>query len=180
MLDAVLAFLPITVLMVGALITKRIAEMMVLASVLGAVLVYREDFFSGFIDMMYGALSNSSYQFVLIILIGFGGMIRLFQESGALMGFSRIVSGFASGPRKPLLVAWAMAFVMFVDDYLSTLAVSFSMKSITDENRIPTRAPCDADKHDGSMSVCADSFFKLDSIYCRAAFGAGDGFHRVR
>ena len=137
MLDAVLAFLPITVLMVGALITKRIAEMMVLASVLGAVLVYREDFFSGFIDMMYGALSNSSYQFVLIILIGFGGMIRLFQESGALMGFSRIVSGFASGPRKPLLVAWAMAFVMFVDDYLSTLAVSFSMKSITDENRIP-------------------------------------------
>ena len=79
MLDAVLAFLPITVLMVGALITKRIAEMMVLASVLGAVLVYREDFFSGFIDMMYGALSNSSYQFVLIILIGFGGMIRLFQ-----------------------------------------------------------------------------------------------------
>ena len=46
MLDAVLAFLPITVLMVGALITKRIAEMMVLASVLGAVLVYREDFFS--------------------------------------------------------------------------------------------------------------------------------------
>lgn len=137
MMDAVLAFLPITVLMVGALITKRIAEMMVLSSVIGAVLVYKEDFFSGFIDMLYGALSNSSYQFVLIILIGFGGMIRLFQESGALMGFGRLVSRFASGPKKPLLVAWAMAFVMFVDDYLSTLAVSFSMKTITDKNRIP-------------------------------------------
>lgn len=137
MMDAVLAFLPITVLMVGALITKRIAEMMVLSSVIGAVLVYKEDFFSGFIDMLYGALSNSSYQFVLIILIGFGGMIRLFQESGALMGFGRLVSRFASGPKKPLLVAWAMAFVMFVDDYLSTLAVSFSMKTITDKNCIP-------------------------------------------
>lgn len=137
MMDAVLAFLPTTVLMVGALITKRIAEMMVLSSVIGAVLVYKEDFFSGFIDMLYGALSNSSYQFVLIILIGFGGMIRLFQESGALMGFGRLVSRFASGPKKPLLVAWAMAFVMFVDDYLSTLAVSFSMKTITDKNRIP-------------------------------------------
>lgn len=51
------------------------------------VLLHRQHFLTGAIDALYGALSNSSYQFVLCITIGFGGMITLFQESGALMGF---------------------------------------------------------------------------------------------
>lgn len=51
MLDAVLAFLPITVLMVGALITKRIAEMMVLVSVLGAVLAAAGYVAAGFLTV---------------------------------------------------------------------------------------------------------------------------------
>lgn len=110
---------------------------MIVASLLGAVFVYKADFFAGYVDMIYGTLSNSSYQFVLIILMGFGGMIKLLQESGALAGFGSFVHKFAHGPKTPLVVAWIMAVVMFVDDYLSTLAVSFSMKDITDKNGIP-------------------------------------------
>lgn len=135
--DTLIAFIPLTVLIAGALLTKRIAEMMILASFTGAVLLYGRGFFSGYIDMIYKTLSNESYQFVLIILIGFGGMIKLFQESGALLGFSELVHRFARGPKKPLLVGWLLAVLMFVDDYLSTLAVSFSLKEVTDRNGIP-------------------------------------------
>lgn len=129
--------IPITVLVVGALITKRIAEMMVISSVIGAIFVHKSNFFSGYIEMMYGVLSNPSYQFVLIILMAFGALIRLFQEAGALSGFGRILSKFAGGPKKPLLIAWFMCFFMFIDDYICTLAVSFGMKEITDQSRIP-------------------------------------------
>lgn len=133
----VLACLPMAVLIIGALITKRIAEMMILSSFLAAVMLYKADFFTGYIDLMYGVLSNHSYQFVLIILLGFGGMIKLFQHSGALMGFRNMMSKYARGPRRPLIIGWLMAFTMFVDDYLSTLAISFSMREITDWNKIP-------------------------------------------
>ncbi len=133
----ILSCIPITVLITGALLTKRIAEMMILSSFIGAVLVYKDAFFSGYIQLMYGVLSNPSYQFVLIILMGFGGMIKLFQNSGALLGFGNVMSKYAEGPKKPLIVAWIMAFIVFVDDYLSTLAVSFSMREITDRNNIP-------------------------------------------
>ena len=84
------AFLPITVLMVGALKTKRLAEMMFLSSFLGAVLIHKERFFSGYIDMIYGTLANPSYQFVFIILMCFGATIRLFQESGSMAGLANL------------------------------------------------------------------------------------------
>ena len=133
----IISCIPITVLMVGVLITKRITEMMVIASLLGAILIHKGDFFSGYIEMIYGTLGNSSYHFVLFILMGFGGMIKLFQESGALLGFRHTLSKYVRGQKTPLVVAWFMGCIMFVDDYLSALAVSFSMREITDENKIP-------------------------------------------
>ena len=38
----IISCIPITVLMVGVLLTKRITEMMVVASLLGAILIHRE------------------------------------------------------------------------------------------------------------------------------------------
>ena len=52
-LETIIAFIPLTVLIIGALTTKRIAETMVVASFLGAVFLYKSNFFSGYIDMIY-------------------------------------------------------------------------------------------------------------------------------
>lgn len=87
--------------------------------------------------MAYGVLSNESYQFLLILLLGFGAIIKLFEKSGALLGFSDILSRFANTRKKAMVATWIMGIIMFVDDYLNVLAVSFSMKEITDRNRIP-------------------------------------------
>ena len=57
--DTVIAFIPLAVLIFGALATKRIAEMMILASFLGAVFLYGKDFFSGYIDMIYQTLPTN-------------------------------------------------------------------------------------------------------------------------
>ena len=131
MWDNIVAFIPIIVLMTGALLTRKIAEMMIIASFLGAIFVHKGNFFSGYIDMMYQTLSNDSYQFVIIILMCFGAMIKLFQDSGAMAGFGKAVAKIADGPKKPLIMAWFMSCVMFIDDYLSTLVVPFSMKGLT-------------------------------------------------
>ena len=87
MAEIIMAFAPLVFLIVYALKTRKMADAMILATLLAMVLLHRQHFLTGAIDALYGALSNSSYQFVLCITIGFGGMITLFQESGALMGF---------------------------------------------------------------------------------------------
>lgn len=124
-------------LIVYALKTRKMAEPMILATLLAIVLLHRQHFLTGTIDAIYGALSNSSYQFVLCIIIGFGGMITLFQESGALMGFRDLLLKIAAGPKRTLVLAWLMSVIMFVDEYLNALTVTFSMREITDKNRIP-------------------------------------------
>jgi tetracycline resistance efflux pump len=133
----IISCIPITVLIVGVLITKRMAEMMILASVLGAILVHKAGFFGGWIDMLYASIANPSYDFLLFILLGFGALIKLFEESGAFLGFSSILSKVVRGPKSAMVATWIMGIIMFVDDYLNVLAVSTSMKTITDKNDIP-------------------------------------------
>ncbi|WP_419026066.1 Na+/H+ antiporter NhaC family protein [Emergencia sp.] len=132
-----LACIPMIILIVGALITKRIAEMLVLSSIIAAILVYKEDFFTGYIEWMYGVLSTHSYQFVLIVLMGFGGMIKLLQHSGAIIGFGNLMTKGVKGPKRTLMTAWIMSFLIFVDNYLSTLTISFSMREVSDRYKIP-------------------------------------------
>lgn len=137
MIHNVVAFLPLVVLIVLALKTRKMAESMIAAVFLATILVYKQGFLSGMLDTAYEVLSDSSFQFVLLIMVGFGGLITLLQESGALLGFRDLLEKFASGPKKSMLLAWVMAFIMFIDEYLNALTVTFSMRDITDKSGVP-------------------------------------------
>ncbi len=129
--------LPIIVLIVGAILTKRITEMLALAAFTGAILLYKGDFMRGFVEVLYETFSSWALQFVFIILFTFGGLIKLFQTSGAISGFGDILNKYASGPKRPLVLAWILGILMFVDDFLNTLTVCFSLRELTDRNGIP-------------------------------------------
>ncbi len=137
MLHNIIIFLPLVTLIALALLTKRMAESMTCAMLLAMFLLYKQNILTGTIEMLYKTLTNPSFQFIMIILLAFGALIKLLQDSGALVGFGNWISKFASGPKKPLILAWLMAFVMFVDDYLNVLTVCFSLKNVTDRNKIP-------------------------------------------
>lgn len=136
-METIMVFIPLTILIVSALATKKMAESMVAATLIAMLLLHKGNFISGTIDSFYSVLAGSSFQFVLLILVGFGGLIELLQKSGALMGFGNLISRFAKGPKKPLLLAWLMSLVLFVDEYLNCLTTTFSMREITDRNGIP-------------------------------------------
>ncbi len=133
----IISCVPIAVLIIGVLITKKMPEMIILSSIVGAALVFKTGIFDGYVGWIYGALSNESYQFLLILLLGFGAIIKLFEKSGALQGFANAIGKFADTPKKTMFVAWLMGIVMFVDDYLNVLAVSSSMRPLTDKQKIP-------------------------------------------
>lgn len=133
----IISCIPIAVLIIGVLITKKMPEMLFLSSIVGAALVFKADIFNGYVGWLYGALSNESYQFLMILLLGFGVIIKLFEKSGALQGFANVVGKFANTQKKTMLVTWIMGIIMFVDDYLNVLAVSSSMRKLTDKQGIP-------------------------------------------
>lgn len=137
MLHTVMAFLPLAFLIVYALKTRKMADAMVLATLLAVLLVHRQHFFTGLIDAMYTTLGNSSYQFALCSILGFGGMISLFQASGGLMGFRDLLAKAANTPRKTLLLAWLLSVIMFVDEYLNALTTTICLREVSDKNRLP-------------------------------------------
>lgn len=137
MLHTVMAFLPLAFLIVYALKTRKMADAMVLATLLAVLLVHRQHFFTGLIDAMYTTLGNSSYQFALCSILGFGGMISLLQASGGLMGFRDLLAKAANTPRKTLLLAWLLSVIMFVDEYLNALTTTICLRGVSDKNRLP-------------------------------------------
>ena len=157
--------LPIIVLIVGALLTKRIMEMLLLATFTGVIILYKGSFLQGFVDVLYETFSSWSLQFVFIILFTFGGLIKLFQTSGAISGFGDILSKYASGPKKPLLLAWILGILMFVDDFLNVLTVGFSLRDLTDRNGIPR-------EHLAMQAAAVAS-----AMCCLVPFSSWAGFH---
>jgi Na+/H+ antiporter NhaC len=132
-----LSAVPILVLIIGVIITKKIVEMLILSTLIGAIIIYKTGFFSGAIELIYGTLSNGSYQFLFLILIFCGPMIVLYEKSGSMLGFSGIIRKIAKKPRSSMLMTWILGVIVFIDDYLNALAVAASMRSITDKLKIP-------------------------------------------
>ena len=137
MVHNIIAFLPLTVLIVSALVTRKLAESIIGSALLAMLFLYKGRVLSGTIERIYATLSDPTFQFVIIILIGFGGMIKTFQMSGGLKGFGDWVSKFANGKKKPLILGIIMTLIMFADDYLSTMTATFSLRDTTDRNGIP-------------------------------------------
>lgn len=129
--------LPIIVLIILVMTTRRMTESMFISSLLAAILAYGPKFLTGYIEMLYAALGNESFQLLLLVAGAFGGMIALLEKSGAMFGFRNKMVRFCTGPKKTMAMAWLLGVIIFIDDYLNALAVSVSMKSLSDHYRIP-------------------------------------------
>lgn len=132
-----LSCVPTLVLIIGIMCTKRMLESLVVSTLLGAVLVYRQHFLTGYVDLMFQALANPSFHMLIIGAVCFGGMILLLERSGAMLGFRRLLERFCTNGKRTMVLTWLLGAIVFIDDYLNALAVSVSMKGVSDHHRIP-------------------------------------------
>ena len=135
--QGLLSCIPILVLIICVMITHRMTESMALASLLAAVLAYGSHFVTGYVSMLYAALSDPAYQLLLLVAGAFGGIIALLEKSGALYGFRDVLLRWCKGPKRTMVLTWVLGGIVFIDDYLNALTVSVTMKGICDHYRIP-------------------------------------------
>lgn len=137
MAQGILAGIPLLMLILGALFTRRITEPAFAASVVAVIFLYGENAVQGYIEKMYEVLSNPSFQLLVIVALGFGGLSALLEKSGAMLGFRRILEKVCISRKSALVFTWLLGGIIFVDDYLNALAVSASMKGISDRQKVP-------------------------------------------
>ena len=72
-----------------------------------------------------------------LLVVGLlGGAWWGFGEILAAMGFTGVLSRFATTKKRSLLAEWSLSVVLFVDDYLNILATGSITKRLNDSHRI--------------------------------------------
>lgn len=130
----ILSLLPVAVVIIAAIISKRALESLVLGTFVGAIIIAKGDWWGVWFDYTLTEIGDSAYY---IIMFGmFGAMIRLLQDSGAALGFANIGSKVANSRKKTMLFTWGLGIVIFVEDYLNALGVGVAMRQLTDKWKI--------------------------------------------
>lgn len=167
----VLCLIPVVFVIITAIITRRTYEPLIGGAVIGFIIVAKGGFLGRTIEALYAVLSNSSVQFLIILFACFGALIELFERTRCAIGFGNVMAAKIVKNRPTSIIAtWIMGIVVFADDYLNALAVSVSMRNITDRYKISREylAYCIAST---GASVCAVLPFATWAAYMMGLLG---------
>ena len=129
-----LSLIPVLVVIVSAIITKRALEPLILGTLVGFIILAKENFVVAYLDSLYGELGDSSYYIIIFGL--FGIYIHLLEKANAISGFTKVGLRFAKNKKKAAFLAWIMGIVFFLDNYFSILGAGISNREIADKNKM--------------------------------------------
>lgn len=129
-----ISLVPVLVVIVSAIITKRALEPLILGTLVGFVILAKENFVVAYLDSLYGELGESSYYIIIFGL--FGIYIHLLEKANAISGFTKVGLRFARNKKKAGFLAWIMGLVFFLDNYFSILGAGISNREIADKNKM--------------------------------------------
>lgn len=131
------SLVPAAVVVAAALKTRRAFEPLALGCAVGYLMVDWRRFPGNFLDSVLKTFQDPSLVWVVVVCTLYGSLIQLMVVSGGIAAFGDRLLGGLSTRRRTLLGSWLLGVVIFVDDYLSALAVSSIMKRVTDRFRVP-------------------------------------------
>lgn len=176
-----LSLLPVISTLGFAILTHRSIEALLLGCIVGFILIDPSQVFQKMIDTNIAVLSDGITAWVICLTFLSGGLIALINFSGGTLAFSRFISRYAENRSQTLLASWVMGVVIFVDDYLNALAVSTSMKNLSDKFKISRQMLAYVvDSTSAPMCVLVPistwAIFLIGLFEANQVFPAGTGF----
>ena len=131
--------IPIVVILILALWTRN-TFVSIFAGVITAFMMIAHGnpikAYNGFMEALYGVLTDSNTAWVIMICALFGSVIWIITKSGGVLGFAKMAERFLRTRRATLLGTWILGIIVFVDDYLNCLAVGAAVRKTADKYRI--------------------------------------------
>ncbi len=170
----ILTLLPIAVVIVLSLITKRILESLIIGTFVAYLIVDGFGFASGWMDAFFRVASDRDHQWVILVCALFGSLIALLGASHGTLGFSKLLGRLCRGQRSGILFTWVMGVLIFVDDYLNIMTLSTCMRKLTDRHKVPREALSYVIDSTGAP-VCALLPFSTWAVFFAGLFYAEAG-----
>ncbi|NLD18915.1 MAG: hypothetical protein GX663_01520 [Clostridiales bacterium] len=131
----IVSLVPVLVVIITAIITRRTVEPLILGALVGYVIVYKGSFFTEFLSGFSTVVADNAW---FVLVFGFFGMvIVLLEKSGGALGFADWGAKIAKTQGMTILITWILGILVFIDDYLNNLGVGTAMRNISDKNKIP-------------------------------------------
>ncbi|SDI81652.1 Na+/H+ antiporter NhaC family protein [Alteribacillus bidgolensis] len=128
-----ISLVPALSVLIFALLTRRTLESLIVGSIIGFILLEKENFFPSFVDSSLAVMGDPTIGWLIFVVLFFGGFIALLVKSGGALAFGDFVSSKIKSKKSALLITWLMGLIIFIDDYINALTVSTSMQRITDK-----------------------------------------------
>ena len=129
--------LPLALLLVYVLVTKRTVESLIVSGMLAAALAFRSGIFTGYTDALIGTLAEPDNAFTILVMALMGGAVELIEASGAVTAFKKICDRKLRSRRGARLAMLGILAVTAIDDCLNMLCASTSLRAVADEQRVP-------------------------------------------
>ena len=133
-----IATLIVLVIVVGAITTKKCEAFLIAGSMVGALVLWKQNFLTEWVSTLEGVMSDEAY--VILICGLFGSLVALLTASKGSFGFTKIVTKICSTERKTLFTTFLLGILIFVDDYLNVLSIGTAMKGSYDKKKVPREA----------------------------------------
>lgn len=131
-----LSILPTLLVLVTAIASRRPFESLLGGAFAGMVMLGGSDLVTPFAERLSGVMGDETIIWLVLVCGLMGGLITLLEMSGCLGSFSRWLQGRIRSERQALLTSVMIGLIVFIDDYLNCLAVSSSVKKLTDYYKV--------------------------------------------
>lgn len=131
-----LSILPTVLVLAVAIYSRRPFESLIAGSFAGLVMLGGSDLVTPFSERISAVMGNETIIWVVLVCGLMGGLITLLEMSGCLGSFSGWLQGKIKTERQSLITTVIIGLIVFIDDYLNCLAVSSSVKKVTDHFQV--------------------------------------------
>lgn len=128
--------IPTLVVLVLAVLSKRTIEPLVGGTVVGLAMLAPAELLTNFTDVILTVMQDETIGWVIMVCGLMGGLIALLARIGGASSFGQLASRRVRTRASALLATWLLGLAVFIDDYLNALAISSSMKRLTDRFRV--------------------------------------------
>lgn len=130
------SLLPTLFVLAIALISRAPFESLLVGVIAGLIMINPSTVVTSLTDTMSTVMGNDTIIWIVLVCGLMGGLIVLLEKSGCLNSFSEWLKGRIKSRRQSLLTTFFIGLVVFIDDYLNCLAVSSSVKKVTDHYKV--------------------------------------------
>ena len=174
--------LPTLLVLILAILSKRTIEPLVAGTILGLLILQPTELLTNLTGVVLTVMADDTIGWVIMVCGLMGSLIALLVKIGGAVAFGRMAAKRIAGRKGALIATWLLGLAIFIDDYLNSLTISSSMKTVTDKFRV-SREMLAYVVDSTAAPICVIVPLSTWVVYFSAlleesmALGPGEGFH---